>query len=109
MVTNWFILMLLQGIGNGTLAAIPVRRHINSLLPDLTPYTIHSKIKCYTSLNFKKSDIMPLSVIKSAFEKKCCVREKSDDNNNLKRKKQNQEYVALAKKIKIEKLREDET
>lgn len=106
MVTNWFILIFLQGIGKGTLAAIPVRRHINDLQPDLTPYTIHSKIKCYALLNSKESDIMPLCIIKSAFEKKYCVREKSGDNNNLKRKKQNQENVVLTKKIKIEKLQE---
>ncbi|XP_071873490.1 ribosomal RNA Processing 5 [Bombus fervidus] len=106
MVTNWFILIFLQGIGKGTLAAIPVRRHINDLQPDLTPYTVHSKIKCYALLNSKESDIMPLCIIKSAFERKYCVRETSGDNNNLKRKKQNQENVILAKKIKIEKLQE---
>ncbi|XP_071873721.1 protein RRP5 homolog [Bombus fervidus] len=106
MVTNWFILIFLQGIGKGTLAAIPVRRHINDLQPDLTPYTIHSKVKCYALLNSKESNIMPLCIIKSAFENKYDVREKSNNNNYLKRKKQNQENVVLAKKIKIQKLLE---
>ena len=106
MVTNWFILIFLQGIGKGTLVATPVCRYINDLLPDLTPYTIHSKIKCYASLNSKKSDIMPFCVIKSAFYKKYCAREKSEDNNNIKRKKRNRENVILDKRIKIKKLGE---
>lgn len=98
LVTNWFVLILLHGIGKGTLTAMPVRRHINDIQPDLTPYVVHSKIKCYALLNSNESDIMPICMVKSAFEKKYCVQEKSAYNNNLKRKKYNEANVIPAKK-----------
>ncbi|KAK9301800.1 hypothetical protein QLX08_005993 [Tetragonisca angustula] len=100
LVTNWFVLILLHGIGKGILAAMPVRRHINDIQPDLTPYVVHSKIKCYALLNSNESDFMPICMVKSAFEKKYCIQEKSTDNNNLKRKKYNEANMIPAKKIK---------
>ncbi|KOC61617.1 Protein RRP5 like protein [Habropoda laboriosa] len=103
MVTNWFLLIVLKGIGKGTLAAMPTRRHMNDIQPDLSPYSVHSKIRCYVLLNSNESDIMPICMVKSAFEKKYCKQTEHKEDNNLKRKtkvKKNNEVPA--KKIKTE-------
>nr|KAF7435982.1 hypothetical protein H0235_004173 [Vespula pensylvanica] len=68
MVSQWFILVLLKGKGKGTLAALPARRHVNDLRPDLRPYIFLSRIRCYAILNKQESDIMPICMLKSAFE-----------------------------------------
>ncbi|KAF3424669.1 hypothetical protein E2986_04125 [Frieseomelitta varia] len=67
LVTNWFVLILLYGIGKGILAAMPVRRHINDMQPDLTPYVVHSKIKCYVILNSNESDFMPICMFNTVY------------------------------------------
>ncbi|XP_076167396.1 ribosomal RNA Processing 5 [Ptiloglossa arizonensis] len=101
MVTNWFILIVLKGHGKGSLAAMPVRRHMNDLQPDLSPYVVHTKIRCYVVLNANESDIVPICMVKSAFEAKYnTVSEPS--KNILKRKKALQENEVPAKKIKTE-------
>lgn len=102
MVTNWFILILLKGIGKGILAAMPVRRHMNDMQLDLRPYSVHSKIKCYVLLNSKESNIMPICMVKSAFEKKYYAQEKPVGSNNVKRKQIVQENAIPAKKLKTE-------
>ncbi|XP_035743822.1 protein RRP5 homolog isoform X2 [Vespa mandarinia] len=68
MVSQWFILVVLKGKGKGTLAALPVRRHVNDLRPDSRPYIFLSRIRCYAILNKHESDIMPICMLKSAFE-----------------------------------------
>ncbi|XP_047343995.1 protein RRP5 homolog [Vespa velutina] len=68
MVSQWFILVVLKGKGKGTLAALPARRHVNDLRPDPRPYIFLSRIRCYAILNKNESDIMPICMLKSAFE-----------------------------------------
>ncbi|CAK9818726.1 Protein RRP5 homolog [Anthophora quadrimaculata] len=103
MVNNWFLLILLKGIGKGTLAAMPTRRHMNDVLPDLSPYSVHAKVRCYVLLNSNESDIMPICMVKSAFEKKYCKQTKPKEDNNLKRKtKATKNNEVPAKKIKTE-------
>ncbi|XP_017888354.1 protein RRP5 homolog [Ceratina calcarata] len=103
MVTNWFVLILIKGAGKGTLVAMPVRRHMNDVQPDLRPYNVDAKIKCYIVLNSKESDVMPICMVKSAFEKK---NQKNKDADNVvaskKRKNATQETEVPTKKIKTE-------
>lgn len=68
MSSQWFVLIVLKGKGKGTLAALPVRRHANDLRPDSRPYIFLSRIRCYAILNKDESDIMPICMLKSAFE-----------------------------------------
>lgn len=67
MITQWFILVVLKGKGKGMLVALPARRHMNDLQPDLRPYTLLSRIRCYVVLGKHESDI-PICVLKSVFE-----------------------------------------
>ncbi|XP_054007204.1 protein RRP5 homolog [Hylaeus anthracinus] len=102
MVTNWFILIVLKGHGKGSLAAMPARRHMNDIQPDLSPFIVHSKIRCYIILNANESDIMPICMVKSAFESKYDTVTKPS-KNILKRKgtlEKNDQM--LAKKVKTE-------
>ncbi|XP_043259264.1 protein RRP5 homolog isoform X2 [Colletes gigas] len=101
MATNWFVLIVLKGHGKGCLAAMPVRRHMNDVEPDLSPYVVHSKIRCYIMLNSNESDIMPICMVKSAFEAK--YNPVIKPSNILKRKKTLQEYEKIStKKVKKE-------
>ncbi|KAG5341859.1 RRP5 protein, partial [Acromyrmex heyeri] len=68
MITKWLILVLVKRNGAGYLAALPVRRHVNDIFPDLTPYKIHAKIRLYVIMKGAESDIMPICMLKSAFE-----------------------------------------
>lgn len=67
-ITSWLILVLIKRNGTGYLAALPARRHLNDIAPDLTPYSIHDKIRLYVVMNRSESDIVPICVLKSAFE-----------------------------------------
>lgn len=99
MVTNWFVLIVLKGHGKGSLAAMPVKRHVNDVRPDLSPYIVHSKIRCYIVSNPSESDIMPICMVKSAFEEKSNTETKP--TAKLKRKKMNSENEEVpAKKVK---------
>ncbi|XP_076236759.1 ribosomal RNA Processing 5 [Calliopsis andreniformis] len=101
MVTNWFILLVLKGKENGSLVAMPVRRHMNDMQPDLSPYIVHSQIKCYIILNAKQSNIVPICMVKSAFEAKY-NQESKKAKATLKRKKKLSENEVPTKKIKTE-------
>ncbi|XP_023288402.1 protein RRP5 homolog [Orussus abietinus] len=80
LVTSWFILILLKGQCKGRLVALPARRHLNDLQPDLSPYIIGKKIKCYLAVNKNDSDILPICVLKSACEfPKMALQEANDE------------------------------
>lgn len=88
-ITNWLLIVLVKRHGSGYLVALPVRRHLNDLSPDLTPYTVHAKIRLYMVMTKKEYDIMPIGMLKSAFEtpKKATVTQPlSSANKKLKRK-----------------------
>ncbi|XP_031829863.2 ribosomal RNA Processing 5 [Nomia melanderi] len=102
MVTNWFTLIILKGHGKGLLAAVPVRRHTNDIQPDVSPYFVHAKIRCYVILHSSQSDIMPICMMKSAFESKY-IAETKPVKDTLKRKKvQQTNDEPSVKKIKTE-------
>ncbi|KYN31201.1 Protein RRP5 like protein, partial [Trachymyrmex septentrionalis] len=95
MITKWLILVLVKRNGAGYLAALPVRRHVNDIFPDLTPYKIHAKIRLYVIMKRDESDIMPICMLKSAFEipKNVIVTElSSTKNKQLKRKKMSERH-----------------
>lgn len=91
MITKWLILVLIKRNGTGYLAALPVRRHVNDISPDLTPYTIHAKIRVYVIMTGNESDIVPVCMLKSAFETKISTKIPKEvtatTKKNLKRKK----------------------
>lgn len=91
LVTNWFALVVLKGAANGNLAALPTRRHVNDLEPDLTPYAMGKRIRCYVVLNGSQSDLVPICLAKSAFEvaKSVELPVKSPVKKELKRKTEN--------------------
>ncbi|KAG7214067.1 hypothetical protein KM043_001432 [Ampulex compressa] len=105
MVTNWFILVLLKYQGKGCIAAMPARRHINDLQPDLTPYSVGAKIRCYVVLNRKESDIMPVCMLKSAFEpiksSLADIMVNTESGKKRKMEKQENKEAVLAKKLKV--------
>lgn len=68
LVTNWFILVVLKGQGKGRLAALPARRHLNDIEPDLQPYFIGAKVKCYVILDTPESSIVPICLLSSTVE-----------------------------------------
>ncbi|EFN87453.1 Protein RRP5-like protein, partial [Harpegnathos saltator] len=68
MITNWFLLVLVKRHGSGYLVALPVRRHLNDLTPNLKPYTVHAKIRLYVIMKRNECDIIPIGMLKSAFE-----------------------------------------
>ncbi|XP_015437456.1 PREDICTED: protein RRP5 homolog [Dufourea novaeangliae] len=104
MVTNWFILIILKGIGKGSLAAMPARRHMNDVQPDLSPYFVHSKIRCYIILKSGELDVMPICMVKSAFESRRITETIPPSKLSLKRKKEKQERDEVpVKKVKIDK------
>ncbi|KYN28988.1 Protein RRP5 like protein [Trachymyrmex cornetzi] len=95
MITKWLILVLVKRNGAGYLAALPVRRHVNDVFPDLTPYKIHAKIRLYVIMKRAESNIMPICMLKSAFEipKNVIVTElSSTKNKQLKRKKMSEQH-----------------
>ncbi|XP_034951417.1 protein RRP5 homolog [Chelonus insularis] len=98
LVTNWFILVLLKGQAKGTLAALPARRHINDLEPNLRPYTVGKEIRCYAVLGKNETDLLPICLVKSAFEtRKSALLQK----NSLKREiKKDSEDNVTGKKVK---------
>lgn len=90
MITKWFILVLVKRNGAGYLAALPAHRHANDNSPDLTPYKIHAKIRLYVIMKGTESCIVPICMLKSAFEipKDTIVTElSSTKKEQLKRKK----------------------
>lgn len=114
-ITSWFILILVKRNGFGYLAALPVRRHINDISPDLTPYKIHSKIRVYVVIKGNESDIVPICLLKSALERPkntVSIAPASTTSKELKRKNVSKEEAApassAAKKSKLE-LAKDET
>ncbi|XP_011862009.1 PREDICTED: protein RRP5 homolog [Vollenhovia emeryi] len=68
LVLDWFVLILVKHNGLGHLAALPVRRHINDIAPDLTPYKIHTKIRVYVVMTKSDTGSIPICLLKSAFE-----------------------------------------
>ncbi|XP_018058355.1 PREDICTED: protein RRP5 homolog [Atta colombica] len=95
MITKWLILVLVKRNGAGYLAALPVRRHVNDIFPDLTPYKIHAKIRLYVIMRRAESDIMPICMLKSAFEipKNVIITElSSTKNKQSKRKKMSERH-----------------
>lgn len=112
MVNNWFILVCLKGEALGNLAAIPVRRHLNDLRPDLEPYKLGSKIRCYVQLKGQDADLLPICILKSAFERvKASLRSrylltyKSKKPKSVKKRKSTSSNEATArrrKKVKTE-------
>ncbi|XP_078040689.1 ribosomal RNA Processing 5 [Augochlora pura] len=100
MVNDWFLLVLLKGQGKGSLAAMPVRRHINDIQPDLSPYVVHAKIRCYMVLHSGESDILPICMIKSAFESKYITDKKLSKAKRKAEQRENKEI--FAKRMKTE-------
>ncbi|XP_011633635.1 protein RRP5 homolog [Pogonomyrmex barbatus] len=105
-ITKWLILVLVKRNGTGYLAALPVRRHANDISPDLTPYKIHNKIRLYVITKGAESDIVPICMLKSAFEirKREVVTELSSIKNKSKKRKKvleedDMDLVASSKKI----------
>nr|XP_033337596.1 protein RRP5 homolog [Megalopta genalis] len=105
MVTDWFLLVLLKGLGKGTLAAMPIRRHINDIKPDLSPYVVHAKIRCYVILHSGEVDILPICMIKSAFESKYITDKKLSKATFKRKAEQTENKNISAKKMKTEKTR----
>ncbi|XP_011865848.1 PREDICTED: protein RRP5 homolog [Vollenhovia emeryi] len=68
LVLDWFVLILVKRNGLGHLAALPVRRHINDIAPDLAPYKIHTKIRVYVVMTKSDTGSIPICLLKSAFE-----------------------------------------
>lgn len=87
MITKWLILILIKRNGKGYLAALPVRRHVNDISPDLTPYMIHAKIRVYVIMTRNESAIVPVCMLKSVFETKIPKDATATTKKNLKRKK----------------------
>ncbi|XP_014473220.1 PREDICTED: protein RRP5 homolog isoform X2 [Dinoponera quadriceps] len=107
MITNWLILVLVKRGGSGYLLALPVRRHLNDLAPDLRPYVVHAKIRLYVVLKGNESDIVPIGMLKSAFETPRATAKQSTSgaDKKLKRKTSAQQEDAAstsAKKPKVE-------
>ncbi|XP_058801704.1 protein RRP5 homolog isoform X2 [Phymastichus coffea] len=109
LVTNWFVLVILKGHSKGTLVTLPVRRHLNDIVPDLSPYQIGCKIRCYGILNKDDADILlPICILKSVFEVHNCMIEMSFKPSLESRKRKAQENVdhercpILKKKKKID-------
>lgn len=100
LVTNWFVLAVLKGQGMGTLVSLPVRRHLNDTSPNITPYQIGDKLRCYGVLNKEEVNIMmPICLFKSAFEAHRSVEEISQ----LKRKSKDSDIDESSKKKKLKK------
>lgn len=70
LITKWLILVLIKRNGAGYLTALPVRRHVNDIAPDTTPYMLFAKIRVYVVMTRNESDIVPICMLKSAFETK---------------------------------------
>ncbi|XP_043282743.1 protein RRP5 homolog [Venturia canescens] len=99
LVTNWFALVVLKGAGKGILAALPTRRHINDVEPDLTPYSIGKRIRCYVVLNQTETDFLPICLVKSSFEPEKNV--ESPSKKDPKRKSEEDEGVVEKKRKKM--------
>ncbi|KAJ8683691.1 hypothetical protein QAD02_019483 [Eretmocerus hayati] len=108
LATDWFVLVALKGKAKGVLVTLPARRHLNDTVPDLSPYQIGKKVRCYGVLN-KQDDglLVPICMLKSAFE----IRN-SDEKKlvnapaSLKRKAEtttNAQDDTTAKKLKLDK------
>lgn len=97
MITNWLLLVLVKRHGSGYLVALPVRRHLNDLAPDLTPYVMHAKIRLYVVMKRNECDIVPIGMLKSAFEtpkETTMTQPTSSGNKKLKRKMSAQQKEA---------------
>ncbi|CAL1679383.1 unnamed protein product [Lasius platythorax] len=92
MITKWLILVLIKRNGAGYLAALPVRRHLNDVSPDLKPYTIHARIRLYVVMTGNESDIIPVCLLKSAFETKVPKDVTATTKKKLKRKKVSEQH-----------------
>ena len=101
LVTDWFVLVLLKGQGKGTLVSLPARRHLNDVVPDLTPYQIGNKVRCYGVLDKEEADILlPICMLKSAFEIHKSKSEQFEVSSKLKRKIEIADDGISAKKLK---------
>ncbi|XP_032673721.1 rRNA biogenesis protein rrp5-like, partial [Odontomachus brunneus] len=95
MISNWLLIVLVKRHGSGYLVALPVRRHLNDLSPDLTPYTVHAKIRLYVVMARNQCGIVPIGMLKSAFETpKKETQPLSSTNKKLKRKMSEQQDTA---------------
>lgn len=86
LVTNWFVLAVLKGQGKGSLVALPVRSHANDLDPILYRYEVEKRLRCYVVLNRQESQIVPICLLKSAFEtfkKKILIAKQEMDNSTI--------------------------
>ncbi|XP_029666724.1 protein RRP5 homolog isoform X1 [Formica exsecta] len=92
MITKWLILVLIKRNGAGYLAVLPVRRHLNDISPDLTPYMIHARIRLYVIMTGNESDIVPVCMLKSAFETKISKEATVTTKKKLKRKKISEQH-----------------
>ncbi|RLU17008.1 hypothetical protein DMN91_011077 [Ooceraea biroi] len=104
MISKWFILVLIKRNGVGYLAVLPVRRHINDVSPDLSSYKIHAKIRVYVVVNGDKTDVVPICMLKSAFEvsKNAVIMQSTTKTETLKRKDLSEDINLVAKKSKLE-------
>lgn len=103
LVTDWFVLAVLKGEASGTLVALPVRRHLNDIEPDISPYKVGAKIKCYNVLQKDEANtLVPICILKSFFEKPAQQVE-SQEKMAMKRKMKMEEQKIKAKKKKLDK------
>lgn len=103
LITNWFVLVVLKGQGNGRLAALPARRHLNDVEPDLRPYQIGRKVKTYVVLDSDELSFLPVCVLSTTFEtRKVDVITKSDKNSQKRKKQDSAEENLSPKKAKLE-------
>lgn len=107
LVTDWFVLAVLKGQGKGTLVTLPSRRHLNDTDPDLTPYQIRDKVRCFGVLNGEDADILlPICMLKSSFETR--IPHETEKPQKRKLKVENgDEKVSAAKKSKQIKVKEE--
>ncbi|XP_046478494.1 rRNA biogenesis protein RRP5 [Neodiprion pinetum] len=103
LVTNWFILIVLKGQGKGRLAALPARRHLNDVQPDLRPYFIGGKVNCYVIIEAVESDLLPVCVLSSTFEPRKLSASVKSEKSLKKRKTDDAPKVNLqSKKAKLD-------
>lgn len=109
MITKWLMIVLVKRHGSGYLVALPVRRHLNDLSPDLSPYTMHAKIRLYVITTRNECGIIPIGMLKSAFEtpKQATIKQPVlGANKNSKRKVSAQQDAAstsaISKRLKKE-------
>lgn len=98
LVTSWFALVRLHN----HLGALPIRRHLNDMKPDISTYKIGQKIRCNVVVS-NPDCLLPICLLKNDFKKlldttlpvKLSLKRKSHD-------KKDNASVSPVKKIKVD-------